>query len=271
MFQLTKYQLRDYLRARRFLILFLLVFTIGAIVTSVIGYYRPGGWLDSPASLYGNMWGGGASFVIVLAAVFFGGDAIAGEFQNRTGYFLMGLPLRRATVYGGKYIAAFLASLAILTVYLAMTVANGVYYFGAAAFPWQLGYSFALAVVYLMAVLGTTFLFSSLFKVSTYGTLLTAVLFLFGFSLLQALLSGLAHVTPWFVISYADTVIGAVLSSSCVDQPGAHVCTSAGPGGQSFQITVNNPTVPMGVAIMIGYFLITSVIGLIQFEREQFS
>ncbi|HEY6238473.1 MAG TPA: ABC transporter permease, partial [Thermoplasmata archaeon] len=105
---LVSYQLRDYLRARRFLILFLLVAAIGVIVTLVVAHYRPPELIASASAFYGNLWGGGVPFVIVLAAIFFGGDAIAGEFQNKTGYFLMGLPVRRSAVYAGKFIAAFL-------------------------------------------------------------------------------------------------------------------------------------------------------------------
>jgi ABC-2 type transport system permease protein len=268
---LARYQLRDYIRARRFLILFGVVAAIGAILTVVVAHYRPAGIIDSASGLYGNLWGGGVTFVIILTAVFFGGDAIAGEFQNKTGYFLMGLPVRRATVYAGKYIAAFLASLSMVAIYALIIIVNAVVYLGPDAFPWQLGLSFLLAVVYLMAVLGVTFLFSSLFKVSTYGTVLTAILFLFGFSLLQTLVQVLANVTPWFVISYAQTVIGAVLSDNCFSQPGTHVCSTGGPGGQGFTETVTNPTVPEGVAIMIVYFLVTALVGLLRFEREEFS
>jgi len=263
---LARYQLRDYLRARRFLILFALVVAIGAIVTIVVAHYRPAGIIDSASGLYGSLWGGGVPFVIVLAAVFFGGDAIAGEFQNKTGYFLMGLPVRRATVYAGKYIAAFLASLAIVVVFALIILGNAVVYLGPDAFVGSLALSFLLAVVYLMAVLGVTFLFSSLFKVSTYGTILTAILFLFGFSLLQTLVQVLADTTPWFVISYAQSVIGAVLSDNCFTQPGTHDCTSGG-----FSQTVTNPTVPEGVAIMVAYFLVTALVGLVRFEREEFS
>lgn len=263
---LTRYQIRDYLRSLRFVILAGLVAVIGALVTIIVAHYRPEGLIDSAPDFYGGLFGGGITFVIILSAIFFGGDAIAGEFQNKTGYFLMGLPIRRTTVYAGKYLAAFLASMAMVALYTAILVANGIGYLGAAAFPWQLGESLALAVVYLLAVLGVTFLFSSLFKVSTYGTVLTAILFLFGFTLLQDLISGLVNITPWFIITYADTVIGAVLSNDCFSQPGAHTCSAGG-----MQIMVNNPGVGEGVAIMVAYFLISAIVGLIRFEHEEFS
>ncbi len=270
-FRLARYQLRDYLRSRRYILMMALVGIIGLIITAVVGYFRPASFLDTPLDFYTALWGGGVTVVIIFAGVIFGGDAIAGEFQNKTGYFLMGLPLRRTVIYSGKYLAALVASFSAIVVFLAILLANGVYYFGTDALPWQLAPSFALATIYLLALLGATFLFSSMFKTSTYATLVVAILFLFGFSLLQDLVEGLAHVTPWFIISYADTTIGAVLSTTCANQPGSHTCTTPGPGGRPFTMMVNNPTVPQGVLIMLGYFFVTALLGLFLFEREEFS
>lgn len=269
--RLSRFQLADYLRSRRFVLMLGLVAAIGAILTAVVAYFRPAIFLGNPADFYGVLWGSGVTIVIVFAGVIFGADAIAGEFQNKTGYFLMGLPLRRITVYVGKYIAAFIAALISMLFYLVIVVANGIYYFGAGAFIGTLAESVVLAVVYLLALLGATFLFSSLFKTSTYATLVVAVLFLFGFTLLQDLVQGLAHITPWFIISYSDTVIGGIFNTACSTSPGTHVCTTPGPGGTMFSMTVNNPTIPSGVAIMLGYFVITSILGLWMFEREEFS
>ncbi|MGA7476834.1 MAG: ABC transporter permease [Thermoplasmata archaeon] len=269
MLKLTGYQLRDYVFSRRFILMISIVAILGAILTAVVGYYRPAMFLASPGAFYATLWGGGVTIVIIFAGVIFGGDAIAGEFQNKTGYFLMGLPLRRATVYVGKYIAAFIAALAAVVFYAVLVLANSAYYFGASALTTTFGESFVLATVYLLALLGATFLFSSLFKTSTYAVLVVAVLFLFGFTLLQDLISGLVHVTPWFILTYADTIIGGVFNTSCMSNPGTHTCPSSFPGGAA--MTVTNATIPEGVAIMVAYFVITAIVGLILFEREEFT
>lgn len=266
---LSRYQLRDYMRSLRFVILYGLVVAVAAILTAVIAYYRPAAFLTNPDALYGTAWGGGVAFVIVLTAVFFGGDAIAGEFQNKTGYFLMGQPIRRSTVYVGKFLAALAASLGGIAVFALLLLANGIYYFGTGAFPLVFAESFALAVVYLLAVLGSTFLFSSLFKTSAYGTLLTAILFLFGFTLLQGLMSALVKIEPWFIVSYASAVIGDIFQSPYP----AHVVTTSvrGLGRHVVTVTSYTPTVVEGVAIMLAYFVLTAVVGLLLFEREEFA
>ncbi|MGC2288532.1 MAG: ABC transporter permease [Thermoplasmata archaeon] len=270
--KLTRYQLREYLRSRRFVALAAIVLAIGAILTAVVAHFR-GSIISSTFAFYGSFWGGGADVVIVLAAVFFGGDAIAGEFQNKTGYFLMGLPVRRGTVYIGKFIAAFLASISMMGLFLAILLGNALYYFGGSAFPWQLGLSLVLAIVYLSAVLGATFLFSSLFKTSAYGFVLTAILFLFGFTILQDLVTGLIKIEPWMIISYASSTIGSVFSTNV--NWGLHglIVTTVTMIGPHRSITTTSYTagIAEGIVIMLVYLIGTAAVGLWLFEREEFT
>jgi ABC-2 type transport system permease protein len=268
--KLARYQLREYLRSRRFVALVVLVASIGAILTAVLAHFRTLLVTDDLA-FYGSMWGGGANFVIILSAVFFGGDAIAGEFQNKTGYFLMGLPVRRATVYAGKFVAAFVAALSMLLLFLAILLGNGLYYFHASAFPWQLGVSLLLAIILLAAVLGATFLFSSLFKTSAYGFVLTAVLYLFGFTLLEGLIVGLVKIEPWMVISYASSTVGNVFAPTVNWGIRATVITTTLPGGSPISMTSYTPGIAEGVVIMLGYLVVTALGGLGLFEREEFA
>jgi ABC-2 type transport system permease protein len=269
--KLTRYQLREYLRSRRFVALAGIVVVIGAILTAVVAHFR-GQIISTNVAFYGSFWGGGVFLVIVLAAVFFGGDAIAGEFQNKTGYFLMGLPIRRATVYVGKFIAAYLASLSMLLLFLLILLLNGLYYFPTAPFPWQLGVSLVLGIVYLSAVMGATFLFSSLFKTSAYGFVLTAILFLFGFTLLQDLVADLVKIEPWMIISYAESTIGSVFNPSVNwGLSGQSVTMTTGVGPRMITTTTWTAGIAEGVVIMIAYLLITAIAGLWLFENEEFT
>jgi ABC-2 type transport system permease protein len=267
-FRLARYQLRDYLLSRRFILMLGIVAVLGVIVTAVIGYYRPASLLGTSDNFYNQIWAGAVTVVIVFAGVIFGGDAIAGEFQNKTGYFLMGLPVKRTTVYSGKYVAAFVSSFVALLAFAAILVGNAAFYFGTGAFTAAFLESFLLAVVYLLALLGATFLFSSMFKTSTYAVLVVAVMFIFGFSILEALVAGLVKIEPWFVISYASPVIGYPFDATI---PAHIVQTSLGRNGHGPTVTSYNPTYPEGVAIMLGYFLVTAILGLLLFEREEFS
>ena len=254
---MSRYQFRDYLRSRRFILMMAIVAIIGAILILVVAHFRPVALIGSTTAYYGTLWVGGSEILIIFAGIIFGGDAIAGEFQNKTGYFLMGLPIKRWSVYAGKYLAAFSASVVTLLVYLAILLAYGTVWFGASIPTVALLESFVLALLYLSALLGTTFLFSSLFKTSLYAVLVVAVMFLFGFSLIIDLLEGLVGIEPWFIVTYANTVIAYPFSG--VPE---HI------GRIAIQ---DNPTYFEGISIMLAYFLGTTGGGLALFEREEFT
>ena len=239
---------------------------ISVLLTVLVGYYRPAGFLTSELGFYNSWWGTSVTFVIILSGIFFGGDAISGEFQNKTGYFGVPNPIRRSSIYIGKWIAAFIASVAILGVFTVVTLGNGLYYFSGV--PIQFGESLLFALLYLVAVLGFTFFFSSLFKSSSMSILLTAILFLFVFTLIQELVAGLVQIEPWFILTYGSQIIGNVLSSP---YPPHITTTSLRPGGGGPTLTTYNSTIPEGLAIMAIYFAVTAILGLILFERKEFN
>jgi ABC-2 type transport system permease protein len=113
---IMKYTLLDYVKSRRFFILLAIVSGISAILTLVVGYSR--------YPIY-DLWGSFAPVIAMFSGIFFGGDAISGEFQNKTGYFSIPNPIRRSSIYVGKWLSAFIASLIILGVFITVTVAMG--------------------------------------------------------------------------------------------------------------------------------------------------
>ena len=267
----TKYEFLNYFRSRRFFILLAIGVIIALLLTALIGYYRPQSFLASSLDFYSGWWGMSATFVVILSGIFFGGDAISSEFQNKTGYYIVPNPIRRSSIYIGKWIAAFIASSIILGIFAAITIANAMFYFGL-NMPVEFGESLLFSWVYLISVLGFTFFFSSLFKSSVYSILVTAILFLFAFSIIQTVIASLAQIEPWFMLTYGASIIGNVLT------PGgypAHEVTSRGlfgDGGPNARIfTIFNATIPEGLAIMLIYFAVTAVLGLILFERKEFN
>jgi len=262
---MTKYELLNYFRSRRFFILLIIGLIISSILTAVVAYYGVNSFATTPLGFYSFWWGNSVTLVVILSGIFFGGDAISGEFQNKTGYFLVGNPLRRSSIYVGKWIAALTASLIILAIYAAIAIGNGIYYFGA-TIPYQYGESLIFSVLYLIAVLGFTFFFSSLFKSSSMSILVTAILFLFAFSLIQVIVSTLAQVEPWFIITYGSGIIGNVLT----DPYPTTQSVRGGFGGRN-ETKIFAVSIPEGIAILVGYFVVTAVIGLLLFERKEFT
>jgi ABC-2 type transport system permease protein len=261
----AKYEFRNYFGSRRFYILLGIALLISGLLTVLVWHYQPPSFLQNgELGFYASWWGNSSTIMIILSGIFFGGDAISTEFQNRTGYFLVPNPIRRSTIYVAKWISAFVAASIILGIFLLITVVNGVGYFGL-SFPYELGESIVFAFIYLAAVMGFTFFFSSLFRSTSYSILVSAILFLFIFNLLQTLISTLVQIEPWFILTYGASIIANVLT---VPYP-LHEVTSHFPRG--ITLTTFNATIPEGLAIMLAYCLVTAVLGLVFFERKDFT
>jgi ABC-2 type transport system permease protein len=148
----------------------------------------------------------GASLA-ALGAVFFAGDAIAGEYESKTGFLLFTNPIKREILWIGKYLAGLLAvTLLMIFTYIIMAIALLVIYHQV---PWQIYESFGLAVYYAAAVLSTTFLFSAVSRGSMGATIMTL---LFVWVICGILESALAYTgNPyWFVLSSGGDSIATV-------------------------------------------------------------
>src|SRR5437762_605236 len=149
--------------------------------------------------------------------------------------------------------------------FVLLIIGNGVYYF-AIGIPYQFGESLLFSILSLMAVLGFTFFFSSLFKSSSISILVTAILFLFAFQIIQTLVSVFAQIEPWFILTYGSGIIGNVLADT---YPTTQPIRGAGPGGR--EGTTFAVTIPEGLTIILGYFVVTAILGLLLFQRKEFT
>jgi ABC-2 type transport system permease protein len=266
---MAKYNFLNYFRARRFYVMLAIVLAVSVLLTVLIGYYRPQRFLSSALGFYSITWGSFASIVVILTTAFFGGDAISGEFQNRTGYYLVPNPIRRSAIYVGKWIAALAASTIILALFAVIMLANGVYYFGTAV-PSGFVQSVMFAWVYLVAALSLAFAFSSLFKNSAISILMSVILLLIVFSVIDTVSSSIVGIEPWFSITYGAGIITSVLQSPYPQ----HITTTTfggARGGAGFSLTTYSATIPEGLAILLVYFVVMAVLGLWLFERKEFT
>lgn len=130
---IARYEIRNYFRSRRFLILLIITLLVTGAFTFVFAYVGTPRFNATPTqalSFYEGWWQFVPTLIVVFCAVFFGGDAISGEFQNKTGYFLVGNPIRESSIYIGKWLASLIASLIIIAFYAGFAIGNGIYYLG---------------------------------------------------------------------------------------------------------------------------------------------
>jgi ABC-type transport system involved in multi-copper enzyme maturation permease subunit len=244
----TRYQLRFYLRTWRFLGLLLFFVIVGGAATGVQIYLHDNG--GSAAGFLSGSLGNLQIFGIIIAA-FIGGDAIAMDFGGGTGYYMLVLPVRRASILLGRYAAAFVTGLTLVLVYYVITLVGALYFYGG-ALPWvPLLESFLLAVLYGAAVLSTAFFFSALFRSPALSIVVTILLLFLGFLIIDGVVGSSLGYEPWFSILYAGNVIGLVL----VGAPHYSAMTVT-VGARMVTTHTWNPYIWEGVVIMLAYFLI---------------
>ena len=256
----AEFEFMNYLHSTRFYILLAIVVTIGVAIMAVMYIYQPATYLSSPLAFYSVWWGSIVNLCVILSGIFFGADAISTEFQNKTGYYLLPNPVRRSSIYFGKWIASFLASAIAIGVYAAITIADGAIYFGL-NIPYQFGESFIFAILYILPIIGVSFFISSMFKNNSYSILVTAILLLFGFEYITPLITALSNSEPWYVLTYGAGIISNILSSTGYLP---HEVVVAG-------FSSYHATIPEGLAIIFAYFAVTTILGLALFEKNDFN
>lgn len=152
-----------------------------------------------------------ATYLPVLFAIFFSGDAIASEIDKRTGYYLFSNPVRRESVVVGKFSACFIATAII--VLLAYGLLTGLAAFTYGAVPVEVLWSLALALAGGAGVVGFSFLFSSVSKGVVGSTVAPFLFVFFGFNVIQQVLI-VAGYKPWYILNFAGSSVSSVFPGS---------------------------------------------------------
>ena len=143
----------------------------------------------------------------VIGAVFFAGDAIAGEFESKTGYMLFTNPVRRITLVTGKYLASCAAVILLVIFGYAITTISLLAIYGEV--PFETAKSFGLCLLYAGSVVSVTFFFSSLSKGAMGATVITLVFILVISGVIESVLI-MAGEPYWFLLSTAGDSVAMV-------------------------------------------------------------
>lgn len=262
---ITFLQLGHYFRTNRFygLLAFVilisgltLAFEIDAGVAAVqlAQLYKSSEYLSNYLE-YTGLW-------VILAAAFFGGDALSVDFSTGAGYYMLVLPIRRPVLLAGRYSAATLVTLAVVGVYYVFGAAGAIYFFGAPSVHWLLLVeSFGIAAVFTLAALSVAFCVSAFIRSPAAGVLITILALYVGFTTLQNIVE-LAGVEPWFSLTYAGGAMAAVLDTDFV-----HYQTI--PVGEDQFYTIWAATVSEGLAIMAAYIAVFLPFSAYLYQRKE--
>jgi ABC-2 type transport system permease protein len=264
-----RYELLKQVRRRRLHGLLL----IGSIVTGVamvvsVVYLQGLGSVDARALSSSIVSGGQVGFFGLIAGVFFSGDAIASEFEQKTGYLIFPNPMKRITLFIGKYLSCCIAATLVVTMpYLIISI-------GVVAltgqFPGELFLSYVFCLLYTYSVVSLTFIFSSIFKGAMGASVLPFVLLLFVFDILASVME-LVGLEPFMFLTYGSGIITSIF---IVPYPPNKITYTvsvgiSGTGTVNITETIFTSAVVEGVLIMVSYLIVGLIVSALLIRRRQ--
>jgi ABC-type transport system involved in multi-copper enzyme maturation permease subunit len=197
-----------------------------------------------------------------IGAVFFSADAIAGEFESKTGFLLFTNPLKRHILWIGKYLAGLVAViLLIVFTYVIISVSLFAIY---QQVPVQILGSFGLCVLYGAAVLSLTYFFSALSK-GTMGATVMTLLFIWVISGIVESILGFTNKPYWFMISAGGDSIAMPYGSIKDLMTSFGMSGNMGTGFGSF----TELSIPLAVCGMLIYLVVGFVVSIWVSRRRQ--
>jgi ABC-2 type transport system permease protein len=204
----ARFELLKYLRGRRLIAILLLTALVNTIYL-VVPPATASQYSKDPTEFLTDTLGF-LGVLSILSATFFGADAIVSEFESKTGYFLFPNPIRKTTVFLGKFIASVLVSAGVIALYYTIAVVSVRVIDG--SIPAGTGLSFAYALVYLFAILAVADLFSAVMRSSVFALTMTFFTFLLILPIFDAV-AAVARFKAWFSITFASGIATNILKN----------------------------------------------------------
>ena len=158
------------------------------------------------------------SLILLIGVTLFASVTLVSEFEERTSLLLFTKPIRKGSIFAGKFLAAYLLCFAIVIVYyVASAIITSIETggFTSKMFP-SLGY----CALDLFALTGIAMMFSALMKKSSSASILTFVFILLVPAIIQVVVSVTADLDPWFMLNYAEAaVMNSISGYSSYDGP----------------------------------------------------
>jgi ABC-2 type transport system permease protein len=255
-----KFEFIKHIRRRRLYVIMAITLVAEALALILVPTLLTGGYPKNVMLMAAIMTVG--SSLAAIGAVFFAGDAIAGEFESKTGFILFTNPIKKMTLWTGKYLAGLLAvTLLIIFTYLVIAISLAAIYHQV---PIQIFGSLGLCLLYAASVLSLTFLFSSISKGSMGATVMT-LLFIWVLSNIVESILGFTNNPYWFMISAGGDSISLPYGSLRDLIQGLGF---GGGGGMGNMANFGSLTIGMAVWGMLIY-LIGGFVGSILISRRR--
>lgn len=254
----TRYELLKHSRRRR-LFAVLIIAALAGILLIVVPYTLNVA-LPKAAKDWASTFFSFASTLTVVVGAFFAGDAIASEFEHKTAYVLFPNPVKRTSLVLGKFTAALASTLLPIGFYYILGAGGLLSIYGTV--PLEIATSFLYAILYLLCVLGLTFLFSALLKSSMSATLLSFFMFILILQIVSSVIT-LAGIEPWYMPNYEGGSITQVINPQqdrVLEFPGSPL-----------KVYQFYPKFPTSVIVLSAYFIAALALSIVVTNKKEMS
>ncbi len=253
----TRYEFLKHLRRRRLYVILGLTFI--AELAVIIGLPALMDGYPDNVMLMAVMLTIGPSLA-TIGAVFFAGDAIAGEFESKTGFMLFTNPVRRITLVTGKYLASCIAVALLLIFGYAIISITLLAIYGDV--PFETIKSFGLALLFAGSVLSVTFFFSSISRGAMGATVMTLLFIMVISGIIESVLI-FADKPSWFILSAGGDSIATVYGGYELFLEGII------PQGGMLPFEIETPDIGLTALAMAAYLVVGLVLSIWITKRRQ--
>ncbi len=253
----TGYEFLKHIRRRRLYII--LGFTLVVELAVLIGLPLLMDGFPDDIMLMATMLTIGPSLA-TLGAVFFAGDAIAGEFESKTGYMLFTNPVRRIALVTGKYLASCVAVILLIIFGYAIVSISLLVIYGNV--PIETAKSFGLCLLFAGSVLSVTFFFSSVSKGAMGATVMTLLFIMVISGVIETVLL-MAGKPVWFILTTGGDSVYAVYGGYELFLEGIM------PQGGMLPFEIETPDIGLTALSMVVYLVVGLVLSIWISGRRQ--
>ncbi len=214
MYSIAQNEIFKFVKGKRFLVYGILMAVIFGLVTFLPYVFgsNPG---DTPGKVVGSYLGF-ADGLALIAATLFASTVIVSEFEERTALILFTRPVKKTTIFLGKFAACFVLEAFWMIVYYGLMCIVSLALAGGIA--GNVGISLGVALAYLLAASSVAILISSLMKKSSVCTVVTFLVLLLVIPLISTVIANAGNIDTWFMLS-TDPILYCV--PDYVDQTNA--------------------------------------------------
>lgn len=187
-------------RGKRFQVAALVIVLVWALIT-LVPFLTNKGWESYTLGEMLASYLSYASMFVVLVVGLIGSVALVSEYEERTALILFTRPIKKTTIFVGKFVSAFILSCLMMLVYYIGIIIMTLWYHGCV--PSDLLASYGMCCCYVFAATGVSFIFSAFLKRSSIAIIFSILTLIVVIPIITMMIKG----DTWYMLDTASNSI----------------------------------------------------------------